>query len=87
MALYGLIQFGLVWYGMVRYGMVWYGLVLFKKNRETSCLNAKFYAPWIPRSGPKVCGGENGGAAGARMSRLTLVISLESKLINYSLVV
>ena len=84
MALYGLIQFGLVWYGMVRYGIVWYSLVWFylKKNRETSCLNVKFYALWIPRSGPKVCGGENGGAAGARMSRLTLVISLESKLIN-----
>ena len=82
MALYGLIQFGLVWYGMVWYDTVWFGLVLKKKNRETSCLNAKFYALWIPRSGPKVCGGENGGAAGARMSRLTLVISLESKLIK-----
>ena len=53
-----------------------------KKNRETACLNAQFYALWIPRSGPKVCGGENGGAAGARMSRLTSVISRESKLIN-----
>ena len=45
-------------------------------------LHVKFDALSIPQCGPKVCGGENGAAAGARMSRLTLVISLESKLIN-----
>ena len=59
---FGLIGFGLVWFGMVWDGIVWYGLVWFyiKKNRETSCLNERFYALWIPRSGPKVCGGEMG---------------------------
>ena len=66
----------------VKFAKSWEGGGSGEKNRETSCLNAKFYAPWIPGSGPKVCGGENGGAAGARMSRETLVISHESKLIN-----
>ena len=52
-------------------------------GKKGNCFpHAKFDALSIPQSGPKVCGGENGAAAGARMLRLTLVISLESKLIN-----
>ena len=40
-----------------------------------SILQARDYTKKVP-------GGGNGGAAGARISSLTLVISLESKLIN-----
>ena len=71
----------MVWYGMVLQGIFWFGLILFEK-KDFFFLHVKFDALSIPQCGPKVCGGENGAAAGARMSRLTLVISLESKLIN-----
>ena len=71
------MMFGFVW-------LNWYGLVWSQKilgNERLNCvlsfslLQARDWTKKVP-------GGGNGGAAGARISSLTLVISLESKLIN-----
>ena len=67
------------WFGI--HGLVWFGLVVLNFEKW-QFLNIKQRLGLSLLKGPKVCGGVNGGSAGARISRPIIVIRLESKLIN-----
>ena len=60
-------------------------VVLNFENRQF--LNIKQRLGFSLLKGSKVCGGVNGGSAGARISRPIIVIRLESKLINKTKVI
>ena len=74
--------FGLVWYSWL--GLAWFGCFNFEKRQF---LNISQRLGFSLLKGPKVCGGVNGGSAGARISRPIIVIRLESKLINKTKVI
>ena len=68
----------MTWFGLVF--RIWFG---FLEWFDKLSFFTKFQPFSIPRTGEKVPGGEIGGAAGARISRPIIVISLESKLLNF----